>query len=294
MKRLHASARVVLALILAIVFCAVVAHAEKVATLPEATGYIDDYASVLSADAKSDLEFTCRDLHDKTRAQIFLVTVNTLDGEPVEQFANELFAKWKIGEKKTDRGVLLLFAIKDHKRWIEVGYGLEGILNDAKVGDIGREMVPLLKASNYDEAARTSIRDVSTVIATDSGVTLDSAEPLNQTAPPIPEGIGQPSAAPWPLLLLPFFFLAVFVLIVWSNIRNRSRGYSHPYYVPGPGVGYVPGSTFGNSSASSSSYDSGSSFSGGDSGSSSGSSDSGSFSGGDGGSSGGGGAGGDW
>src|SRR5277367_993908 len=147
--------------------------AEKVTTTPAPTGYIDDYAHVFSADAESNMEALCRDLHDKTKAQVFVVTVNTTEGEPVETFANQLFANWKIGEKKTDRGVLMLFAIKDRKRWIEIGYGLEGILNDAKVGDIGRTMVPALQASNYDEATRLGVREVSRIIAADSSVTLN-------------------------------------------------------------------------------------------------------------------------
>jgi uncharacterized protein len=276
-------------MVVAAVLCAPVAHGEKVATMPQPTGYVDDYAGVLSASAKAEIEAECRELHDKTKAQVFFVTVKTLEGEAVETFANQLFAKWKIGEKKTDRGVLLLLSLKEHKRWIEIGYGLEGILPDGKVGDIGREMVPALKASNYDEAARIGVRDVSTVIAADAGVTLGEAEPLNVVAPPVPEGIGKSSEGPmWPLLFLPFFFLLVFAMIIWGAVRNRRRGIgTGGYYVPGPGIGYVPGpgSSFGGDSGGSSfGGDSGaSSFGGGDSG--------GSFSGGDGGSSG---AGGDW
>src|ERR1700712_2468863 len=76
--------------------------AEKVATMPAPTGYINDYAGFLTAPAKSELEDLCRELHDKTRAQLFVVTIKTLDGESVETFSNQLFHKWKIGEKKTD------------------------------------------------------------------------------------------------------------------------------------------------------------------------------------------------
>ncbi len=267
------------------------ARAEKVATMPQPTGYVDDYAGVLSAPAKAEIEAECRELHDKTKAQVFFATIKTLDGATVETFANELFAKWKIGEKKTDRGVLLLLAVKEHKRWIEIGYGLEGILPDGKVGDIGREMVPALKASNYDEAARIGVRDISAVIAADAGVTLGEAEPLNQAAPPAPAEIGTSSEGPmWPLFLFPFFFFGVFALVIWGSVRNRRRGMgTGGYYVPGPGIGYVPGpgSSFGGDSG-------GSSFGGDSGGSSFGGSDSSSFSGGDGGSSGGGGAGGDW
>jgi uncharacterized protein len=255
--------------------------AEKVATMPAPTGYIDDYANVLSAPAKSDMEELARELHNKTKAQVFLVTIKTLEDEPVETFANELFAKWKIGEKKTDRGVLLLFAINDHKRWIEVGYGLEGILNDAKVGDIGRDMVPELKAANYDGATALGLREISKVIATDSGVMLDNLEATSQateaTPPPPVEAAPSsenPTAARW-LFILPILFpFLFFAFIIWRVIVAVRRGVG-----TGAGTRSSWSDSFGSSS------DSGSSFS-------SGSDDS--FSGGDGGSSGGGGAGGDW
>jgi uncharacterized protein len=260
------------------------ASAEKIATMPAPAGYVDDYAGVLSAPAKSEIEGLCREVHDKTKAQVFFVTVKTLDGEAVESFANQLFHNWKIGEKKTDRGVLLLLAINDHKRWIEVGYGFEGILNDAKVGDIGREMVPPLKASNYDEAARIGVGDISKVIATDAGVSIpqltdevppaDAAD-LNTAPPPVPAGIGQSSERPagkWVLFLFPLFFIFPIVFIIFQAVR-RGRG--------GGGGGFGSGGFGGDSG--------GSSFGGSDS-----SSSSDSFSGGDGGDSGGGGAGGDW
>jgi len=279
MKRMNVSCRVLLVLLLA---AALPSFAEKVATIPAPTGYIDDYANVFSDSGKSSMETQCRELHDKTRAQVFVVTSNTTEGEPVETFANELFAKWKIGEKKTDRGILMLFAIKDRKRWIEVGYGLEGILNDAKVGDIGREMVPALRAQNYDEATKLGLDKICSIIAADSGVTLDSLSnttlPTNQkptqsrieTRPP-PASSFHWLAFAFPLL----WFGIVFFIIIRGILSHKRRG-------TGSG-GYAGGPTWS---------DSGSSFSSSNSSSDSSSDDS--FSGGDGGSSGGGGAGGDW
>jgi uncharacterized protein len=259
----------VLLLLLVSVFPAL---AEKVSTMPQPTGYIDDYAGVVSPPAKSEMEALCNELHTKTKAQVFLVTINTLEGEPVETFANELFAKWKIGEKKTDRGILLLFAIKDRKRWIEVGYGFEGILNDAKVGDIGREMVPALKAADYDEATKIGLQEVSKVIATDSGVTLDGLSPPNEEQDQSAPSASQPApSSEHPYLvrsLIAFMFgpLILFIaLFIWRIKHGMRMG----------------------SGMSSSGSDGGSSF-----GSDSSSNDS--FGGGDGGSSGGGGAGGDW
>ena len=206
MKRTNVLCRLLL-LLLAI---ALPSFAEKVSTLPAPTGYIDDYAGVFSSQAKTEMEDLSRELHDKTKAQVFVVTVNTTEGEPIETFANDLFAKWKIGEKKTDRGVLMLFAIKNRKRRIEVGYGLEGILNDAKVGDIGRSMVPALQAGDYDEAAANGLRQITQVIAIDAGVTLDTlsnsteqeSAPAPVTGPP-PSSASLSPAARW-FLLLPF------------------------------------------------------------------------------------------
>jgi len=248
--------------------------AEKVTTMPAPTAYVDDYAGVMTDTGKADVEAICRELHEKTRAQIFFVTVRSLEGESIETFSNDLFHKWKIGEKKTDRGILVLLAVADHKRRIEVGYGLEGILPDAKAGDIGREMVPALKASDYDEAARVSVRAIAGVIATDSKVTLDSlATPVAEEGAPQPVAAAPASSeihsAPlWIAPLIFVFVFGIFGLVIWASIRNRARG--------GSWVGGSGGDSFGGSS-------------GGDSG---GSSDS--FSGGDGGDSGGGGASGDW
>ena len=254
--------------------------AERVATMPAPTGYIDDYAGVLSTASKADMETTARELHDKTRAQIFLVTINALEGEPVETFANELFAKWKIGEKKTDRGVLMLFAVRDRKRWIEIGYGLEGILNDAKVGDIGRDMVPALHTKNYDEATKLGLSKICSVIALDSGVTLNSladsgqqTEPSPIQSPAVPQSSpGSSSTDIWGFLFPLLWFGIIFLIVIRAIISRKRRGV-------GPG-GYIGGSTWSNGGNSFGSSDSSSSND--------------SFDGGDGGSSGGGGAGGDW
>ena len=267
-------------LLLLLPTAALPSFAEKVSTTPAPTGYIDDYAQVFSADGKSSMESLCRELHDKTRAQVFVVTVNTTEGEPVETFANELFAKWKIGEKKTDRGVLLLFAIKDHKYRYEIGYGLEEILNDAKVGDMGRAIVPDLRASDYDGAATFGLNQVAQVIADDSKVQLDGLKTQEtlaseDSAPPPPPEAATSSESPtgkFILALLPFFFILTIIgIVAWAVIRAVRNG-----------TASWGGGSSSSSDSSSSSSDS----------SSSGSDDS--FSGGDGGDSGGGGASGSW
>ena len=87
-------------------------------------------------------------------------------------YAVALYQKWGIGAKGKDRGVLILLATQDHKYWTTVGYGLEPILPDGKVGGFGREAVPLLRSGDYAGAVTLMTTRVASVIAQDAGVTL--------------------------------------------------------------------------------------------------------------------------
>ncbi len=169
-------------------FSSINLSAEKVSDLPLPTDYVSDFAHVLSPEAIARLDSVCAELdHSQANAQIAVVTVKTLDGEDTSEWSHELFSKWKIGGAAgagKDRGLLVLLAVDDHKRFIEVGYGLEGILNDAKVGDIGREMVPQLRANDYDGAVTLAVGAVAQVIADDAKVTL-SDQPVEQQ--PVPQ-----------------------------------------------------------------------------------------------------------
>jgi uncharacterized protein len=171
-----------LAVSLAFAFSAVAGFAERVEDLPKPTNWVSDFAHVLTPETAARLDSLCGQLsHSKANAQIEVVTIRSLDGDDIDDFTNRLEEKWKIGKKGSDRGVLLLFAIQDHKRRIEVGYGLEGILPDGKVGDIGRSMVPALKAANYDQAVTTGVVQIANVISADAGISLqDQPQPQPQ------------------------------------------------------------------------------------------------------------------
>jgi uncharacterized protein len=126
------------------VFFVTTVTAQRVDDLPKPTDYVSDLAHVLSPEAIARIDRICGQLdHSAANAQVAVVTVQTLDGEDAATYSDELETKWKMGRKGSDRGVLILLAVRDHQRRIEVGYGLEGILPDGKLGDIGREMVRL-------------------------------------------------------------------------------------------------------------------------------------------------------
>jgi uncharacterized protein len=158
-------------------------HAEPVSQL-KPTDYVNDFAQVLDQNTIAQLDNVCQQIDQKAHAQIAVVTVKSLDGNDIDSYAVDLFKQWGIGSKSTDHGVLVLLATQDHRYRIEVGYGLEPILPDGKVGSFGREAVPLLKQDDYNGAVSLLVMRVADVIAQDAGVQLTGARPRAPTAEP--------------------------------------------------------------------------------------------------------------
>lgn len=256
------------------------ARAEAVKDLPQPTSYVADFAGVIDPDAKAQMLELAAEVERQAHATIEIVTVHSLDGEAIEDYATQLQEKWKVGPKGTDRGVIMLFAIDDHKRRIEVGYGLEGVLNDAKVGDIGRSMVADLRSGDYGSAILGGERQIADDIAKDAGVTLAPLPGRSQQRQAQRHGGG--GFGFLPLLLIILFF--------WLISRGGRGGRGG-----GGGMGsFLPWFVLGNMMGSSRRRDDGGFNGGGGGGGGFGGGDDGGFGGGFGGSSGGGGASGDW
>ena len=121
------------------------------AEVPKLTGPVNDEAGVLSDKQKKELtEFLLKQEKDTTN-QIVILTVKSLDGDTIEDFAVKVFAKWKLGQKGKDNGVLIILATTERKMRIEVGHGLEGVLTDAISSRIIREeMTSKFKEKNFD------------------------------------------------------------------------------------------------------------------------------------------------
>ena len=158
-------------------------HAEPVSQL-RPTDYVNDFAHVLDQPTVTQLDNICQQLDQKAKAQVAVVTVNSLDGSDIDSYAVDLYKQWGIGSKATDHGVLILLAVQDRKYRIEVGYGLEPILPDGKVGSFGREAVPLLKQNNYSAAILLMTSRVADVIAQDAGIELTGPRPQLSAPPP--------------------------------------------------------------------------------------------------------------
>ena len=200
------------------------AHAETVASLPEPTGYVDDFAGVLSPQTQQSLESLCAEVDQKAHAQIAVVTVKTIDPDKsgaapsIEEFATALEDKWKVGPKGSDRGVLLVVVLNPRKYRIEVGYGLEGILNDAKVGDIGRDMRPYLHTGDYNQGITVATQELAQDIVADAGVSLSTpTAPLSQ-----PQYQGQPQVQVSPIAL--FVVGGIVVVVIGILIATGHIG----------------------------------------------------------------------
>ncbi len=123
--------------------------------LPTLTGRIVDGAGILSPEAEARIEGKLKAHDDKSGDQVAVATVPSLQGLTVEDFANRLFRAWKLGQAKTNNGVLLLVAPTERKVRIEVGYGLEGALTDALTKVIiTTAITPRFKQGDFPAASR--------------------------------------------------------------------------------------------------------------------------------------------
>ncbi len=229
-----------LSLVVFLVFSASAGRGQKVDQLPKPTDYVSDTAHVLSPETIASIDQICGELdHSQANAQIAVVTVQTLDGEDAAQYSDELETKWKMGRKGSDRGVLILLAIRDHQRRIEVGYGLEGILPDGMLGDIGRAMVPDLRANDFDGAVTLAVNQVARVIAADAKVTLNEEPSMEQQ--PIRHRQQSASVVKVIIILLIILFFGGFQLLRLLGIFGLFGGWGRGPWIGGGGGGWGGG-----------------------------------------------------
>lgn len=124
----------------------------QVPPAPAGSLYVQDYAGVLSNESKSRINSLGSQLAAKTKAQVVVVTVKSLEGAALEDYALAILREWGIGDKTLNNGVLMLVAVGDRQSRIEVGYGLEGALPDAKTGRIQDDyMIPWFQQGDYNK-----------------------------------------------------------------------------------------------------------------------------------------------
>ncbi len=213
-------------------------------------GFVSDFAHALDPVSRVQLEQYCEAVQRATGAQFAVVTVDTLDNEPIEDAANRLYREWGIGNKQTNEGLLLLFAIRDHKDRGEVGYGLEPIVTDGFVGQTLRSIRPTLQRGQYGAGILEALRTIGAKVAQAKGVSIDDSLPQRVYRRP-----QRQTSLPWPLIVIGLIFL-LFLLsggggggflagMILGNLFGRGGGGGGGWGSGGFGGGGGGGGGFG-------------------------------------------------
>ena len=133
------------------------------------TRRVVDEAGVLTQDEIESLTAQIDAYEAASEGQMAVFIIRSLHGDAIEDFSLATAEKWKIGWRGEDNGVLLLLAMDEHESRLEIGYGLEGVINDARAGDILREMAPYMRRGEYAHAISFAIASVSAFVLHENG-----------------------------------------------------------------------------------------------------------------------------
>lgn len=185
--------------------------------------YAQDNAKMLKQATIDHLNLAGRTLRDKTKAQLVVVTIDSLGDNGLEEYANALFRKFKLGDAQLNNGCLILLARQEKKIRIEVGYGLEGALPDGYVGKIrDNDIIPAFKKNDYDGGIRKAYDDLYQKIAQEYKV--DTTVPGSDTEPAATKPKDNDDDDGWFYIILGVAFflgLVIFVLlVVWGVLSS--------------------------------------------------------------------------
>lgn len=181
--------------------------------VPKLKGHVNDYAGILSQQEKNTLERMLISAENKTSSQIVLLTIPSLKGESLEDFSMNVVETWKIGQQEFDNGILLLIAMKERKIRIEVGYGLEHIITDAKSGFIIRNlMLTNFRKGDFFGGISASIQAVSGLITKDFEITPEQLAKYRKM-----ERTGKPAQ-------VPVGFIIFMIMILLSMFGKKGKG----------------------------------------------------------------------
>lgn len=154
------------ALLASVLFLVTPLNTHAANLLPNPTGYVNDYAGVLTTTEKQDLEKNLAAYKNASTNEIVVVLVKELQGLEVQEYAVRLFEQWRIGDQEKDNGLLLLVAVDERKLWIEIGYGLEGEITDGQSGTIYRNtLTPSFREGDYYGGIRSALAQIQQEIS---------------------------------------------------------------------------------------------------------------------------------
>jgi len=147
---------------------------------PKPTGFLQDNAQILTDMEQKEILNFLNQIEKKTSAEVTVVTIRSLNGTTIEDYSNKLFESWKIGKKGKDNGVLMLISIDDKQIRLEIGYGLEGEINDAKAGRIIRnDIAPFFQKNEYGNGIMAGLTSIAAEISPDFALAEQKTKDYN-------------------------------------------------------------------------------------------------------------------
>lgn len=229
MNRINKGFRIlgILALVLVLTGLRSLADNKDYPDRPNPPVLVNDFAQVLSSDQVNQLENKLEDFARNTSNQITVVTMKNLGGHEVAEYSVEVFNRWGLGQSDKNNGVLLLVSMDDHKAWITVGKGLQGVLTDEQSGIIFRnELRPAFKAGDYYKGLNDA---TDAIIAVTKGEYKADASGKNDHN----------------VSLTAIIVFVIFIIIIIRIFRGGGRGGGH-YYSSGGWGSFLTGMFVGN------------------------------------------------
>lgn len=200
------------------------------------TGFLNDFANVISVSQKQSLENKLQALQNATSFQVVVATIPSLGNETVETYAVKLFEEWGIGQKGKDTGLLILVAPNDRVAKIETGYGTEGVVTDIQSGNIiNKIMIPAFKEGNYSEGISGAVDAVGAIVTNSP-----EAMPAGRQAEQYSSGSNSNNSSDWGIDPFVIYFL-IFIVV---NFLYRILGKTKSWWlggVIGAGMGTIIG-----------------------------------------------------
>ena len=191
----------------------------KETRFPDPPGYVSDFANVVAPALEQQIAEICRELDEKTGAQIGVASFPDMGGDEIDGFTNRLFEQWMPGQKGVNNGILIVNAIAERQIRIEIGYGLEPILPDAVAGRVRRDvMTPLLAEGKYGEAYLAGVAALAAIIAKNENVALKSLAGVN--VPEVSGGADRGHHSNF----IPFVAFLVLAVLGGAMSKRRNRG----------------------------------------------------------------------
>lgn len=209
----------------ALLLCAIAATAFAL-DVPSLRGRVNDYAGLISQSAESRIDSTLAQLETDKGAQVTVLTIDSLQGEQLEDFTLRIAETWELGREEEDDGALLFISKNDRKMRLEVGYGLEPVLSDVLSRRILDQILrPSFRAGDFDGGVERAVEAIDGLIRGTSTLPPPSASSSQADLPPRMFGVM------WLLFLIPFVLLVVGT--------NPFQWFLYLFLVPFVGVGGV-------------------------------------------------------